>query len=154
MRTSNRRHFMVLALLSVPVLGMDDEGCRVDQPTVQVWPAAATTPSDCNLKEIDDHQGIRVSHQLPGDVTTELPVEITVDTPCTSATTTMRHDENGLAGTTVEAPAGSSCGITVTVRVANDVRVCRRDTAGDCESLETVCEEEDEADESTDAATD
>lgn len=131
-------------------------------PETRVWVAGRgepvtdqDAPLACSLDGVTDGQGIAIRHLLPENVEIDAPVQILVETPCTSLTATMKHDTRwfddlmrGVAQTTVVAPAGAACDLTVTVEIANDRHVCSSrdekidtDAASDpaCADLDDVC---------------
>jgi len=121
--------------------------CDAEEPTTAVWIAGAASPSidpetrlGCSIDGIVDHQGVTIRHQLPVDVETDQSLSITVTTPCDAVTMSARHDTDGRAETTVVAPAGAACMLSVTVEIANDHQVC---TSGggekECLGLDEIC---------------
>lgn len=143
--------------LSITALLLGASGCdNWTDPEVRVWLAGKTEPAiddenlGCNLAGVADHQGVSIRHSLPEDVETDRPVEIRAETPCTAITTTMQHDVDGIAQTTLVAPAGAACSLSITVAIANDRHVCSsRDDDTDlggaadpaCARLDEVCAE-------------
>ena len=150
-----------LAITAMLLLG--PSGCGEELlPETRMWIAGRGEPVTdpdyrlaCSLNGVTDEQGVSIRHLLPENVETDVPVQILVETPCTSLTATMKHDVRwfddimrGVAQTTVVAPAGAACDLTVTVEIANDRHVCSSrdekidtDGASDpaCARLADVC---------------
>lgn len=123
-------------------------GCADPEiPEVKVWTAStlgAEPPDDpCSIDEVAEGDAIDIWHRLPEGVHTEELLTIEARTPCTSVPTTVRHaptDAGDVARATIEAPAGASCSLVVTLTIANDIRTCERPT-GPCEDLPTLCKD-------------
>lgn len=162
--TAARSTLSMLAMLVLGPLACGDELV----PETRVWLAGRREPSTdqdeplaCKVTDVIDNQGVSIRHQLPRDVETDLPVEVLAETPCTSITATMKHtmesfgdDANGdeilrgVAQTTIAAPAGAACSLTITVEISNDRHVCSSrnemtdvGNAADaaCKDLDEVC---------------
>jgi hypothetical protein len=142
------------ALAVTPMLLLGPTACNEELlPETYIWLASEPRPETvedglaCELSGVVDGEGISIRHQLPRNVETDLPVQILVETPCTSTTSTMKHDtktvENvmrGVAETTVVAPPGAACNVSITVEIANDRQVCSSAEAeAACQNLDEVC---------------
>lgn len=151
----------MLAMSAMLLLGASGCGEEV-RPETRIWLAGQREPDTsqddrlaCKLEGVADDQGVSIRHLLPEGVETELSVQVRLETPCTSTTATMKHDtkvlddiERGVAHTTVIAPAGATCSLSVIVEIANDRQICTsRDENPDvggaadpaCKSLDEVC---------------
>ncbi len=144
MRTRPRTNRLTLVALLALAPACD----AAETPTTAIWVAGASPPAinpetqlGCAIDEIEDHQGVTIRHQLPDTVEVEVPLTITVLTPCVESTTTARHDLSGRAETTVVAPAGAACGLTVTVEIADDRQVCGHNATNPkaCMGLDEIC---------------
>lgn len=153
--TMNLRSVLGVALLVVgSVMGAAcDDSTR--RPKAAVWLSGLKRPTpanslECALDGVQDGQGIHVWHELHAEIRTEHELEILVETPCVSEPKTIRHDSDGIARATLVAPPGASCGLTVTLRIANSVEACTLLNADststtsaieDCEDVADVCDE-------------